>query len=111
MSFGLRTWSEAGALQMDTDSFTYQVLHNQLYTLTLGAVITVPVSGFDPAKCVATILPTAPPTLSFNHARDAMPYMSVSSGQIIVRSRNPSEPDTSNGSQIPFRLLVMRYKN
>lgn len=111
MSFGLRTWSEGGVLQMDTDSFTYQVLHNQLYTLNLGAVITVPISGFDPAKCVATILPTAPPTVSFNDARDAMPYMSVASGQVIVRSRNPSEPDTTNGSQIPFRLLVMRYKN
>ena len=110
MSFGLRTWSAGGVLQMDTDTFTYQVLHNQLYTLNLGAVITVPVSGFNPLTCVATILPTAPPTLTFNDARDAMPYMSVSTGQIVIRSLNPSEPDSENGSRIPFRLLVMRYK-
>lgn len=111
MSFGLRTWSEGGVLQMDTDSFTYQVLHNQLYTLNIGAIITIPITGFDPSKCVATILPTAPPRFNFNDARDAMPYVSVASGKVVVRSRNPSEPDISNGSNIPFRLLVMRYRN
>ena len=29
MSFGLRTWSEKGVLELDTDNFTYQVIHSQ----------------------------------------------------------------------------------
>ena len=111
MSYGLRTWNAKGVLELDTDTFTYQVIHNQVYQLTLRAVITVPIAGFTPASCVATILPITPPNTSFNYCTDAMPYMSVASGQVVVRSQNPMEPDANNGSTIQFRLLVMRYKN
>ena len=111
MSYGLRTWNANGVLELDTDTFTYQVIHNQVYQLTLRAVITVPIAGFTPASCVATILPITPPNTSFNYCTDAMPYMSVANGQVVVRSQNPMEPDTNNGSTIQFRLLVMRFKN
>ena len=31
MSYGIRTWNANGVLEMDTDTFTYQVLHSQTY--------------------------------------------------------------------------------
>lgn len=108
MSHGVRTWSENGTLQMDTDSFTYQVLHSQTYTLSLGQVITVSIPGFDPAKCVAVILPTAPAPNTYSYS--SMPFMSVGVGSVTVRSKHPEEPGNI-GSNIPFRLLVTRYKN
>ncbi|AMW64548.1 hypothetical protein QIT80_gp88 (endogenous virus) [Pseudomonas phage phiAH14a] len=108
MIYGARTWSPAAALQLDTDSFTYQVMHNALYQLSAGSVITVPIAGFNPSNCVAVILPTQP--AANNYANSAMPFQSVAVGSVTVRSRNPREADNI-GSTIQFRLLVMRYKN
>lgn len=109
MTYGVRTWTESGAIEMDTDSFTYQVLHNQVYQLTTNAVITVPVPGFSPANCVAAILPTQAPT--GDYASNAMPYQTVENGTIVIQSRHPNEPFPEGGSLIQFRLLVMRYKS
>ncbi|WP_143505275.1 hypothetical protein [Pseudomonas sp. ICMP 460] len=93
---------------MDTDSFTYQVIHNALYNLSLNPVITVNIPGFSVSNCVATILPTEAST--GDYANNALPYMSVAPGVVTVRSKNPGE--TGNfGSLIKFRLLVMRFKN
>lgn len=109
MTYGVRTWGAGGALEMDTDSFTYQVLHNQLYQLSPRGVVVADVPGFDPDKCVATILPTS--TYSGGYATEAMPYMLVSPGQVQVLSKHPREPETYVYSVIEFRLLVMRYAN
>lgn len=112
MSFGLRTWGAGGTLELDTDVFTYQVLHSQTYSLLANRVITVPVSGFVPASCSAVILPIGNVDSSRQYCYDAMPYVTVTNGSITIRSSNPSEPDPNNiGSNISFRLLVMRYKN
>lgn len=108
MSHGVRTWDASGNLQMDTDSFTYQVLHNAVYTLTMGAVVTASIAGFDPATCTAVILPTQ--AAANNYCNSAMPFMSVGVGSVVVRSKHPNEPDAI-GSTIQFRLLVMRFKN
>lgn len=96
---------------MDTDSFTYQFLHNQLYQLTGSNVITVPIPQFVVASCVAVILPVG--GSDSNIARFAMPYMTVANGSVTIRSRHPQEPSTdpSYGSQIQFRLMAMRYSN
>lgn len=110
MTYGARTWSANEVLELDTDSFTYQVIHNQLYQLTMGAVITVPIVGFDPEKCCAVVLPTQPATN--NSSTSAMPYQSVGMGVVTVRSKHPNQPSAdSYGSTIQFRLLVMRHKN
>ncbi|MBG8559130.1 MULTISPECIES: hypothetical protein [Pseudomonas] len=111
MSYGLRTFSEDGVVELDTDSFTYQVLHSQTYTLTgNGAVVSVPISGFNPATCTAVILPTTARKNEFNES--AMPYMRVAVGNVTVRSKHPNQPGTEDsGSHIQFRLLVMRFKN
>ena len=110
MGYGARTWSANGALELDTDSFTYQVIHNQLYQLTMGAVITVPVAGFDPATCCAVVLPTQP--AANDNSTSAMPYQSVGMGVVTIRSKHPNQPAADSwGSTIQFRLLVMRHKN
>lgn len=108
MSFGMRVWGPDGSLQMDTDSFTYQVLHNTLYTLSGNPVITVNVPGFNPDTCSAVILPTQP--AADNYCLSALPYQSVAPGVVTIRGKNPSESG-SILSTIQFRLLVMRYKN
>ena len=109
MSYGLRTWDEGGVLQMDTDSFTYQVLHSETYTLARSQVLTVTVAGFDPATCSAAILPISPPPDEVVAVSGAIPYVSVAQNTITIRSKHPSETGT-NMTQLTFRLLVMRYK-
>ena len=109
MSFGLRTWSANGTPELDTDNFTYQVIHNELYQLAANQVLTIPIAGFSPTTCAAAILPTQ--AASAENSLNAMPYESVAEGVVTIRSRNPSEPNASIGSTIQFRLLVMRYKN
>lgn len=106
MTYGVRTWSADGVLEMDTDSFTYQVLHNQAYQLNGSNTITASVAGFTPATGVAVILPIS--TRDADFSSGSMPYMTVGNGTVTVRSRNPSEPG-SIGSSILFRLLVMRF--
>ncbi|WP_321847279.1 hypothetical protein [Pseudomonas paraveronii] len=108
MTYGVRTWSANGVLEMDTDSYTYQVLHNAVYTLAMGAVVTANIAGFNPATCTAVILPTQ--AAANNYCYSAMPFMSVGVGSVVVRSKHPNEPDAI-GSTIQFRLLVMRFKN
>lgn len=108
-TFGLRTFAPNGATEMDTDSFTYQVIHNSLYQLSLGGGININLPEFDPANCVAVILPTQ--AAPHDSCYSAMPFQAVSPGIITVRSDNPSERDKRIGSTIQFRLLVMRYRN
>lgn len=107
MSFGLRTWDANGVIQMDTDTFTYQVIHNATYQLTRDGSITIPIPAFKVANCVATVLPLG---TSDGSPSSALPYQSVADGVVVVRSRNPSEADSGEGSAIQFRLLAMRYK-
>ena len=89
MSYGIRTWNANGVLEMDTDTFTYQVLHSQTYSLGSSQILTVPVPGFVPATCSAAILPV---------------------GVVTIRARNPSESDPIVTTRLTFRLLAMRYK-
>lgn len=107
MSYGLQTWSANGTPELDTNNFTYQVIHNGLYQLTTNQVLTIPIAGFSPSNCAAAILPTT--AASFENSANALPYETVGEGVVTIRSRNPSEPSSSIGSAIEFRLLVMRY--
>lgn len=108
MSSGMRVWGADGSLQMDTDSFTYQVLHNALYNLSITTVITVSIPGFNPANCVAVILPTQAAANSY--CNSALPYQTVALNTVTIRAKNPAETDWFS-TLIQFRLLVMRYKN
>lgn len=107
MSFGLRTWNEQGVLELDTDTFTYQVMFSQTYTMTNGGSITVPIDGFTTDKCVAVMLPLG--TVAADYASEAMPYIFQNNGSVTINSRPVGS--TSNGSTISFRLLAMRLRN
>jgi len=108
MSYGLRVWGANGALQMDTDSFTYQVIHNGLYTAS-ASTITIPIAGYSPSTCSAVLLPTAP--AENNYITNAMPYMAVGAGYVQIMGKHPNETDASLYSRMQVRLLVMRYRN
>lgn len=108
MSFGLRTWSDNGTPELDTDNFTYQVIHNQLYTIADRGVLSINVPGFTKETCCATLLPTQP--ITSDNVREAMPFMHVSPNNITIRSQNVNG-GSYIGSTIQFRLLVMRYRN
>ena len=107
MSFGLRTWGAGGALELDTDSFTYQVIHNQAYYIPNGGSISVPISGFTVDKCVAVMLPFGDVTAEI--AQQARPYIFQFNGAVRIDSRPVGSSD--NGSSISFRLLAMRFRN
>lgn len=111
MSYGLKTWSENGVVELDTSVFTYRVIHNKQYRLGGiydGTVISVNIPEFTVANCVAAVLPISGVT---EYADEAMPYIAVSNGSVVVRSRHPQESYNGIGSGIIFRLLIMRYKN
>lgn len=107
MSFGLRTWNEEGVLEMDTDSFTYQVMYNQLHSMDGVNGFTVQIPGFTPDKCVACILPTNPQSSEF--ATEAMPFITQGNGSVTLLSRVAGSKDI--GSKVVFRLLAMRFRN
>lgn len=108
MSYGIRTWNANGVLEMDTDTFTYQVLHSQTYSLGPSQILTVLIAGFVPATCSAAILPVGVP--AYPWASEAMPYVRVGNGVVTIRARNPSESDPIVTTRLTFRLLAMRYK-
>lgn len=109
MSFGLRTWNEEGVLEMDTDSFTYQVMYSATYTMGGTNTLTIPIAGFTPDKCVAVILPLGVKNPGIDLPSDAMPYIYQNNGSVTLSSRPAGS--TSQGSRISFRLLAMRLRN
>lgn len=106
MSFGLRTWSANGGLQMNTDDFTYQVIHNQQYQAGVNPIV-VSIPGFTVATGVASLLPVGVPTAQ--NSLNAMPYVEVYDGGVTIRGKHPQEPGTVLSTAI-VRLLVMRYR-
>lgn len=106
MSFGLRVWGEDGALQMNTDDFTYQVIHNQQYQAGINPIV-VSIPGFTVATGVASLLPVGNATAE--NALNAMPYIEVYDGGVTIRGKHPQEPTTVL-STATVRLLVMRYR-
>lgn len=96
---------------MDTDTFTYQILHSKTYSLSSGQTITVYVDGLDPNTCSAAILPIGDIVYlsgGLQSVVSAVPYVKVSSGTVTISPRNPSP--SSSATKLDFRLLVMRYK-
>ena len=106
MSFGLRTWGSDGTIQMDTDTFTYQVIHNQVYSFGPGVVYDVAIPEFSTRNCVAAMLPTG---VSGPSGYETMPYQTVREGFVRMSAYHPNA--TNMSSKLEMSLLVMRYKN
>lgn len=112
MSYGFTAWDAEGNVQMTTDDFTYQVMHNQVYDLRVTAPLSISVPGFDPAKCSAVILPLdAISETEMGFATNALPYTSLASGLITIRRQTPAGTVNAGSSLLRFRLLVMRHSN
>lgn len=105
MSFGLRTWGGDGVIQMDTDTFTYQVIHNKTYQFSSGVTHGVTIPGFSPSTCVAALLPTG---RAGGVGYDTMPFMYVGAGGVTMYAYHPL--NTAVPSRLEVRLIVMRYK-
>lgn len=104
MSYGVRMWGADGALQFDTGTATWRIVHSQLVSFTPGKQTQQFVlPGCTPANTVALVLPIAVPTDS-----DRQLETEVGSGIVYVRN-------FINGyageffSITTMRLLVMRW--
>jgi hypothetical protein len=100
MSYGARVWDEAGALVMDTSTFTYQILWQGVldFSSATGRDIvtyTLDIPGFNPANCVFMIIPTRSQDIQQAEQdvagnQKSYPYVSVSQNRVVVRGANPS---------------------
>lgn len=112
MSSGMMTWDAQANVQMSTDDFTYQIMHSQVYDLGSGSPIVVNISGFDPSKCEAIVMPVTSATESdMDYARNALPYIVQTMGAVGISRQTPYGGSGTGESLLRFRLLVMRYRN
>lgn len=102
MSFGLRTWNASGQLQMDTSTFTYQVVSNTVINFAATSVANIPIAGNASNHC-AVIL-----NLDGSASLDFMPHIVVQQDNVQITRYHPAN---SGGrfSDITARVLIMRY--
>jgi len=120
MSYGLRTWNEVGALSLDTNTFTYQVLGSWVLDFSAStwaspANFTLSIPGYDPSNCALILLPTRAsdvpgPSENPSNAK-AYPFVTTSAGQASIKAFNPSasSPVTLSPKGI-FRAMAVKYR-
>ncbi|VVQ11352.1 hypothetical protein PS925_03496 [Pseudomonas fluorescens] len=113
--FGLRVFNESGQLAMDTNSFTYQVIWQGVIDFS-GTVpsYTLNIPGFNPANCVFMIIPTRAQDVQSSEAdgngnQKSYPFVTTSSGQVVVLKKNPSASATTIGSTGVAKGYAIRY--
>lgn len=111
MSFGLRTWNASSQLELDTTTFTYQVLYNEIITFA-GATSrqsrNLVIPGFSTANCCFLLLPTSE-TPGFGGIQDAAPFVIPGSGAVTVRNWHPNETNLTRVSRQTVRGMAIRY--
>lgn len=121
MSFGLRVFRSDGVLATDTNTFTYQVMGQWVLDFSASTTAnpvnyTLTIPGFDPAKCAFFLLPTRAQDVpgdedSPGNAK-CYPYVTISSGQVVVKSRNPSGlTTTTSTARGILRGIAVRFSN
>jgi hypothetical protein len=115
MSYGARVWDENGNLTMDTTTFTYQVLWQGVIDFS-GSVpsYTLSIPGFNPANCVFMIIPTRSQDVQSSEAdglgnTKSYPYVTTSSGQVVVLPKNPSSSASTLQTRIVAKAYAIRY--
>lgn len=117
MSFGMRVFNEAGGLVMDTNTFTYQVLGQWTVDFSASTPVnplttTLSIPGFDPSTCCLVLLPTRSsdiPTGDTPTNQKCYPHVTVSTGQAVIRSRNPSATAGTYPCAAILRAIAIRY--
>ncbi|MBH8611227.1 hypothetical protein I4N56_009920 [Pseudomonas mohnii] len=114
-SFGLRIFDENGALSMDTNSFTYQVIWQGVIDFS-GTVpsYTLNIPGFNPANCVFMIIPIRAQDVQSAETDGSgniksYPYVTTAVDQVVVRFKNPSASASTIGSRIVAKGYAIRY--
>ena len=115
MSYGARVWDENGNLTMDTTTFTYQVIWQGVIDFS-GSVpsYTLSIAGFNPATCVFMIIPTRSQDVQSSEAdglgnTKSYPYVTTSSGQVVVLPKNPSSSASTLQTRIVAKAYAIRY--
>lgn len=112
MSYGIRCWSEDGAINLDTSVFTYEILHSSridFSSVSAPSSVTVSIPKFNPGNCVAVVLPeNVPFPAQWESADNVMAGLSVRLGAVTVHRSNPTKG--GNQTRTIFRLIAMRYK-
>lgn len=121
MSHGLRTWNANGALELDTNTFTYQVLGQWVIDFSNSTpqnpgIVTLNIPGFDPSTCALILLPTRAQDIYYPDGTKTnakcYPYVTVSASQAVVRSVYPGASSTSNAvatCRAILRAIAIRY--
>ena len=115
MAYGLRVFDENGGLSMDTSSFTYQVIWQGVIDFS-GSVpsYTLSIPGFNPTTCVFMIIPTRAQDVQSSEGDGSgniksYPYVTPSSGQVVVLPKNPSSSASTLQTRIVAKAYAIRY--
>jgi hypothetical protein len=114
-SYGLRVFDETGALSMDTNSFTYQVIWQGVIDFSGSTPsYTLNIPGFNPANCVFMIIPTRAQDVQ-SAENDGLgntksyPYVTTAVGQVVVRPKNPSASASTGQTRIVSKAYAVRF--
>jgi hypothetical protein len=114
-SFGLRVFDENGALSMDTNTFTYQVIWQGVIDFSgVTPSYTLSIPGFNPANCVFMIIPARAQDVQtaendgLGNSR-CYPYVSTSMGQVTVLPKNPSAGASVGQTRIVAKAYAIRF--
>ncbi len=100
---GLRTWDEIGRLQLDTSTFTYQIVANVLVNFANTTAVNIPITGNATNHCAVVLALTGTIDNSY------MPHVVVQTNNIQVTRYHPSAP-SSNDTRNTVRILVMKFR-
>ncbi|MTZ15118.1 hypothetical protein GNE00_15315 [Pseudomonas sp. JL972] len=108
MSFGLRVWSESGALRLDTDNWTFRIARIEYVALASGGSVSFTIPGLAPGVGDAFVVPAA-----FNPDYAALPVVDVVGEVVTVRASQKDRPNTSsyyNYAPVPAYLYVVFFR-
>ncbi len=100
---GLRTWDAQGRLQLDTSTFTYQIVANVLVNFANTSLVNIPITGNATNHCAVVLALTGTINDSF------MPHIVVQTNNIQITRYHPSAPSV-NDTRNTVRILVMKFR-
>lgn len=96
MSFGLRTWDEQARLQLDTSTFTYQIVANVLINFSTTQITNIPIVGDASNHCAVVLALTGTISNSF------MPHITITNNNVRINS--------GGVTRNTVRALVMKFR-
>ncbi|VVM93904.1 hypothetical protein PS655_02960 [Pseudomonas fluorescens] len=100
---------------MDTNSSTYQVIWQGVIDFSgTTPSYTISIPGFNPTNCVFMIIPTRAQDVQSSETdgsgnAKSYPYVTTSSGQVVVLPKNPSSPAGTTQTRIVAKGYAIRF--